>query len=70
MGKKEINSKALKSWNKCGWMTKRMRVEGVGGGKGGRNKENTMILSVGDWKNKQHPERDRIFKKWNLLMTS
>lgn len=52
MGKKEINSKALKSWNKCGWMTKWMRVEGVGGGKGDRNKENTMILSVGDWKNK------------------
>lgn len=43
---------------------------GSGWGKGCRNKENTIHLSVGDQKNKQHTERNRTFKKGSLVMAS
>ena len=39
MGKKKINSKALKSWNKCGWITKRMVEKGVEEAKAAGTKE-------------------------------
>lgn len=51
MRKKEMNSKGIKELEMCGWLARWTKEEGVGWGKG-RNKENTVILSIGDLKNK------------------